>query len=98
MGFDWPNAQEAWEKVREEMKELEESEKRSSRVEMEEELGDLFLALMNWGRLQGISAEEAVRKANRRFIERFREVEERLLRLGQTPETSNAGRNGSPLE
>lgn len=88
MGFDWPNAQEAWEKVREEMKELEESEKRSSRVEMEEELGDLFLALMNWGRLQGISAEEAVRKANRRFIERFREVEERLLRLGQTPETS----------
>jgi MazG family protein len=88
VGFDWPSAEEVWEKVREEMNELEEAKRNFSSQEMEEELGDLFLALANWARFQGISAEEAVRKANRRFIQRFQQVEAELRKLGRAPETS----------
>lgn len=88
LGFDWPNADAVWKKVKEEMKELQEAKERSSAKGIEEELGDLFLALTNWARFKGISAEAAVRKANRRFIARFKKVEEGLRRLGRTPETS----------
>ncbi|MGD0627313.1 MAG: nucleoside triphosphate pyrophosphohydrolase, partial [Thermodesulfobacteriota bacterium] len=50
--------------------------------------GDLFFTLVNWARFKGISAEEALRKANRRFIQRFRQVEMELRRRGKTPELS----------
>jgi MazG family protein len=89
VGFDWPNITAVWEKVEEELTELEEAAESHSKAEMEKELGDLFLALVNWGRFQGISAEEAVRKANRRFMDRFHRVEVKLKKRGRTPETSN---------
>ncbi len=89
VGFDWPNVTEVWKKVEEELTELEEAAESHSKAEMEKELGDLFLALVNWGRFQGISAEEAVRKANRRFMDRFHRVEVGLKKRGRTPETSN---------
>ncbi len=88
VGFDWPNIAGVWEKVREEMRELQKAGQASSPESVEEELGDLFFALVNWARFKGISAEEALRKANRRFMERFRQVETELRRRGRTPEIS----------
>ena len=82
IGFDWPNIQSVWKKVQEELGELKKAERDSIPGSIEEELGDLFFALVNWGRFQGISAEEALRKANRRFTRRFREVESELHRKG----------------
>jgi uncharacterized protein YabN with tetrapyrrole methylase and pyrophosphatase domain len=55
---------------------------------VEEELGDLLFALVNWGRFQGISAEETLRRANRRFSQRFHQVELGLKQRGRTPEQS----------
>ena len=88
VGFDWPDAEAVWKKVKEELAELKKAKESSSRKEMEMELGDLFLALTNWARFRGISAEEAVRKANRRFIQRFQRVEKALQKEGRTSEES----------
>lgn len=89
VGFDWPNAGEVWKKVEEELEELQRAKASASREEIEKELGDIFLALTNWARFQGISAEGAVRKANRRFIDRFRYVERALEKEGRSPEDSS---------
>ena len=88
VGFDWPNVEGVWEKVQEELAELERAGQSPSPESLEEELGDLFFTLVNWARFKGISAEEALRKANRRFIQRFRQVEMELRRRGKTPEAS----------
>lgn len=87
-GFDWPNIQEVWKKILEEMGELETADKESSAGAIEEELGDLLFTLVNWARFKGLSAEEALRKANRRFVRRFRQVEKELRRIGKKPEDS----------
>ena len=89
VGFDWPNIREVWKKVQEELEELKKAEKGTSRKAVEEELGDLLFTLVNWGRFRGISAEEALRKANRRFARRFFRVEEGLRRQGKRPQDSS---------
>jgi tetrapyrrole methylase family protein/MazG family protein len=86
VGFDWPNIYGIWKKVLEELAELKKAGKEASPERVEEELGDLFFTLVNWARVQGISAEEALRKANRHFAERFRQVERGLRRQGLRPE------------
>jgi nucleoside triphosphate diphosphatase len=88
VGFDWPDLGAVWEKVEEELRELKNAEKSSSPQAAEEELGDLFFTLVNWARFKGISAEEALRKANRRFARRFFEVEKGLRRKGKRPQDS----------
>lgn len=88
VGFDWPHIREVWKKVQEELEELKKAERETSRKAVEEELGDLLFTLVNWARFRGISAEEALRKANRRFARRFSQVEERLRRKGKRPQDS----------
>ncbi len=88
VGFDWPTIQAVWVKVQEELSELKDADRRS-RKETEEELGDLLFTLVNWARFKEVSAEEALRKANRRFSKRFRRLEIELRRKGKTPEESN---------
>lgn len=88
VGFDWPNIDGVWRKVQEELSELEKAKQEDRSEAVEEELGDLFLSLVNWARFQGISAEEALRKANRRFACRFKQVEMELAKKGRTPEES----------
>ena len=88
VGFDWPNIQEVWKKILEELGELKTADKESSAGAIEGEFGDLLFTLVNWGRFKGLSAEEALRKANRRFAQRFRWVERGLRRKGKKPEDS----------
>ena len=88
VGFDWPDVEAVWEKVEEELSELKEANRGRSREAVEEELGDLLFTLVNWARFKGLSAEEALRKANRRFAKRFGRVELELGRRGKTLEGS----------
>jgi MazG family protein len=83
VGFDWPNAEAVWEKIREELTELKKADRRGPREAIEEELGDLLFTLVNWARLKKISPEQALRKANRRFRRRFRQVELELHHQGK---------------
>ena len=88
VGFDWPHIRAVWKKVQEELEELKQAGKGKTLKAVEEELGDLLFTLVNWARFRGISAEEALRKANRRFARRFLRVEEALRRKGKRPQDS----------
>ncbi len=83
VGFDWPDLGAVWEKVEEEIDELKKAQKVPSPRAAEEELGDLLFTLVNWARFKGLSAEEALRKANRRFARRFFQVEKGLRKKGK---------------
>jgi ATP diphosphatase len=71
-GFDWPDVAGPRAKIDEELAELDAESEQGAR---EEELGDLLFALVNLARHLNIDAEEALRKANRKFEKRFRAIE-----------------------
>jgi XTP/dITP diphosphohydrolase/ATP diphosphatase len=77
-GFDWPNWRDLLPKLAEETAELEAeaaSADPARKPRVEEELGDLLFTAVNLGRHLGVDAEMALRGCNRRFRERFREME-----------------------
>ena len=77
-GFDWENDDQVWEKVREEMNEFEKNiNDNASVAEKEDELGDLFFSLINFARFKGLDAEKSLESTNRKFMERFRWMEEK---------------------
>ena len=78
IGFDWENKEDVWKKVIEEIEEMHESEKSGDRELFEKEMGDVFFALINYSRFLGISAEDALRRTNKKFINRFNYIEEKL--------------------
>ncbi|MCU0453673.1 MAG: nucleoside triphosphate pyrophosphohydrolase [Bacteroidetes bacterium] len=86
VGFDWPDKEDVWKKVEEEMQELHEAGARGDKAHVEEEFGDLLFALVNYARFLHVHSEEALRKATEKFTARFRAVEEELSRAGKTPE------------
>ncbi|MDK2786057.1 MAG: tetrapyrrole methylase family protein / MazG family protein [Thermotoga sp.] len=79
VGFDWDNIEGVYEKIEEELEEL---KKVRSTDEAEEELGDLLFSIVNLSRFLGIDPESALRKATRKFVERFRRMEEMIERDG----------------
>jgi len=78
VGFDWPEVDGIWTKLREEMDELAEAAAGADRAAVEHEVGDILLAVVNLSRRLGVEADDALRKANRRFRARFRGVERRF--------------------
>lgn len=70
-GFDWPDIEGPKAKIREELDEIAEA----PADELEEEVGDLLFAAVNFARHLKIDPEEALRKANRKFEKRFRAIE-----------------------
>ncbi len=88
-GFDWPEARDAISKVREELREVEASLDSGSPGRIEDEIGDLLLAVVNVSRKLGILPDRALRRANERFCRRFRRVEDFIevtrKREGRTP-------------
>lgn len=83
VGFEWEHKDQVWEKVQEELKELEKAEKNNP-DKVEEELGDVFFALVNYARFLKLNAEDALEKANRKFIRRFEAVEQMAAENGRS--------------
>lgn len=75
VGFDWNNANDVIEKVKEELKELEIELEGGSREAMEKEWGDLIFSLVNLARQLNIDAESVSHKSIDNFISRFRSLE-----------------------
>lgn len=83
VGFEWENKADVWKKVEEEMQELIEAEQIS--VERtEEEFGDLLFSLVNYARFLQIDAETALEKTNKKFIRRFRQMEQMAREQGKS--------------
>lgn len=73
IGFDFPNPNEAWKKVEEELSEFQEE---TDKEKKETELGDVFFSLINYARIVGLNPDSALEKTNLKFISRFQKMEQ----------------------
>jgi len=83
VGFDWEKRDQVWDKIHEELGELETEITAMNQENMENEFGDMLFSLINAARLYGIDPETALEKTNRKFIKRFNYLESKTLKKGQ---------------
>ena len=86
-GFDWPDADQVFDKVSEELGELREAVRAGDGPAIDQELGDLLFTVANLARHLGADPESSARTANRKFERRFRELERRAGAGGASPGT-----------
>lgn len=89
VGFDWPDETGVMAKVEEEMKELADEWKQNNEESFAEEWGDLVFSLVNLARVRGLDPEVLMARANRKFEQRFAEMEQLLAESGKTLESSS---------
>ncbi len=75
LNFDWENETQVLNKIDEEIHELKDALKVNNKKIIEEELGDLFFTIINLSRRLNLDPEQTIRKANKKFITRFNEME-----------------------
>ncbi|MBI3794926.1 MAG: nucleoside triphosphate pyrophosphohydrolase [Nitrospinae bacterium] len=83
VGFDWPRTEDVWKKVDEEWGELQEARRNNDPKGVEEEMGDVMIALVNLGRFLDVDADDALRKSIDKFIYRFGEIEKEFAETGK---------------
>ena len=83
VGFDWDSIEGPWRKLFEEIEELQEAADSGTEEAVAHELGDLLLAVVNLARFLDVYAEDALRVGNRRFEQRFRQVEQQAAAAGR---------------
>ncbi len=76
VGFDWEEPQQVWEKVQEELSELNQEVKNKDKESIESEFGDVLFSMINYARFIGVNPENALEKTNKKFIQRFQYLEE----------------------
>lgn len=89
VGFDWENADQVWEKVKEEISELECEVKKGNQDQIEKEFGDLIFSLINYARFIGVNPEDALERTNKKFMKRFRYIEEQSRKQGKSLKEMN---------
>ena len=78
VGFDWPDIDPVWDKLDEELRELEEAVADGETSRIESELGDVLFTLVNLSRFLKVDAEVALFGANRKFRKRFSYIEDKV--------------------
>ncbi len=89
VGFDWERKEDVWKKVIEEIEEMHRSEKEGDYDKLEDEIGDVLFAMVNYSRFLGVNPENALRRTNSKFIKRFSFVEKKVLESGKKLIESN---------
>ncbi len=80
IGFEWDNRNDVFDKVKEEINELEvEIESGLSQDRIEDEFGDVLFSLINYARFINVSPDNALTKTNMKFIKRFQLMEELMM-------------------
>lgn len=75
VGFDWEKPAQVWEKVQEELAELNEEIKAGHSENTEKEFGDVLFSMINYARFIDVNPENALEKTNKKFIKRFQYLE-----------------------
>nr|NQU94338.1 nucleoside triphosphate pyrophosphohydrolase [Bacteroidota bacterium] len=83
VGFDWEKTEQVWEKVNEEIAELQQEVIDGDPEKMEKEFGDLLFSLVNYARFIGVNPEDALERTNKKFIRRFQFIEEQTNQKGK---------------
>lgn len=88
VGFDWDNKEQVWSKVVEEINELksETESKNPDADKIEDEMGDVLFALINYARFLNVNPEDALERTNRKFIYRFNYMEQKIKDSGKKME------------
>lgn len=76
VGFEWENKEQVWDKVEEEISELKEAINEKDQQKIEEEFGDVVFSMINFARFLNIDAENSLEITNRKFINRFTQMEQ----------------------
>jgi MazG family protein len=84
VGFEWEETSQVWEKVKEEMEELQEAVALGDADKIEDEFGDLSFSLINYARFLRVDAENALERTNKKFISRFTRMEEEARSQGRS--------------
>ena len=83
VGFDWTEREQVWDKVKEELAELQHEVQADDHDRIEAEFGDLFFSLINAARLYNINPEDALQRTNAKFIRRFNYLESKTIAQGR---------------
>ncbi len=83
VGFDWDSVAGAWDKVHEELEEINEllRKKKKNKMRLDEEIGDLLFSVVNVARKLDIDAEESLQNATKKFSRRFRFIEDQAKKM-----------------
>ena len=84
VGFEWETKEQVWEKIREEEQELLEAIRSKNQIDIEDEMGDLFFSIINYARFLNVDAENALELTNKKFIERFTQMEDKVKADGKS--------------
>ncbi len=83
VGFDWEEPEQVWNKVQEELQELQEEVAAGDQDKMEAEFGDVLFSMINYARFLNINPEDALERTNKKFIKRFQYLESKADQLGK---------------
>ena len=83
VGFDWEDKSGAWEKVHEELGELEEALNKDDKEASLDELGDFLFSIINVSRFYKLNPDNALEHTNQKFIRRFNYIEQHSIRIGK---------------
>lgn len=83
VGFDWEEPHQVWEKVQEELAELNAEIKNGNRDKIESEFGDVLFSMVNYARFIQVNPENALERTNKKFIHRFQYLEQAAQKSGK---------------
>jgi MazG family protein len=86
VGFDWENAEQVLDKLHEELGEFAQARRNAAQDELEDELGDMLFVLVNLARFVKVDPEQALRRTNAKFRQRWTHIEASLAAQGRKPE------------
>ena len=82
-GFDWEEPQQVYQKVKEELSELEAEIQERDQARIEAEFGDVLFSLINYARFIKVDPESALERTNKKFIDRFQYLENAVKKAGK---------------
>ncbi|MAY23224.1 MAG: nucleoside triphosphate pyrophosphohydrolase [Flavobacteriaceae bacterium] len=86
VGFDWEEPQQVFEKLKEELAELQYEIEKGDAQKMESEFGDVLFSMINYARFLKVDPENALERTNKKFIKRFQYLEMKAKEMGKTLE------------
>ena len=84
VGFDWEEPQQVFEKLQEELAELQHEVSENNTEKIEAEFGDVLFSMINYARFLKVDPESALERTNKKFIKRFQYLEGKAKTLGKT--------------
>lgn len=83
VGFDWEQPEQVFEKLQEELGELQEEVAQGNKDRIESEFGDVLFSMINYARFLGINPENALERTNKKFSKRFQFLENEAQKQGK---------------